>query len=131
MLGLPDLDNDPTTGWADASTDPIEAARERGRRKAVDVIVGTDDELAATADGGLSIDAIRWAEANPNVDPEAVAKYDENTRPYQRAHADGRLPARGVPGDPGNYDRSHELNEAKAALREYREREQRTADDGA
>jgi hypothetical protein len=126
MLGLPDLDNDPTTGWADASTDPIEAARERGRRKAVDVIVGTDDELAATADGGLSIDAIRWAEANPNVDPEAVAKYDENTRPYRETDRTVELPPRGEPGDPTNRDRFVVLAEAKAALREYRELENRT-----
>jgi len=126
MLGLPDLDNDPTTGWVDASTDPIEAARERGRRKAVDVIVGTDDELAATADGGLSIDAIRWAEANPNVDPEAVAKYDENTRPYRETDRTAVLPPRGEPGDPTNRDRFVVLAEAKAALREYRELENRT-----
>ena len=128
MTRIPNDENDPTTGWADASTDPIEAARERGRQKAVDVIVGTDDELAATADGGLSIEAIRWAEANPDADPEAVAKYDENTRPYRETDRTVELPPRGEPGNPANRDRFVVLAEAKAALREYREREEGTAD---
>jgi len=126
MLGLSDLD-DPGTGEGDETrSDPIEAARERGRQKAVDVILGTDDELAATADGGLSMDAIEFARSCPSVDPESVADYDENTQPYRKADRSGRLPPRGERGNPVNYERSIQVNEARAALREFRDYQERT-----
>ena len=126
MLGLPDSDDDPTAPGDETPSDPIDAARERGRRKAVDVILGTDDELAATADGGLSMDAIKFARSCPSVDPESVADYDENTRPYRKADRSGGLPPRGERGDPVNYERSIQVNEARAALREFRDYQERT-----
>ena len=126
MLGLSDLDDDPTAPGDETRSDRIDAARERGRRKAVDVILGMDDDPAVTADGGLSLDAIKLAESNPSMDPESVVDYDENTQPYRKADRSGRLPPRGERGAPVNYERSIQVNEARAALREFRDYQERT-----
>ena len=108
------------------SSDRIEDARERGRKKAVAVAVGMDDDPLAFGDGGLSLDAIKLAKSNPDLDPESVVEYDRKTQATREAERTARLSPRGDRGDGQNWDRQAEWNEAQAALREFRDYQERT-----
>ncbi len=119
-------EDDPTGEGLDDSLTTAETPRERGRRRAVDIITGGDGEPDAVADGGLHTDTIRWLEANPEANTEAVLRYDRNTRPHRDVISHTKAPPRGDPGDPANLERMLEANAAKRAIREYRDLEART-----
>jgi len=123
-----DLADDDPTGEAGTSTQtPADSPRERGRRRALDIITGGDGEPEAVADGGLHPDTIRWLEANPEADTDAAIRYDRHTRLYRDAVDGGDLSPRGDPGASANWDRAAELNAARKAIREYLDLEARTS----
>ncbi len=126
MVRLNHLPTDPT-GEAEPSTQTTaESPRERGRRRAVDLITGGDGEPDAVADGGLHVDTVRWLEANPEADTEAALRYDRHARPHRDVVDGGDLPPRGDPGAASNWDRAAEVNAARRAIREYLDLEART-----
>jgi|APHM01.1.fsa_nt_gi hypothetical protein len=126
MVRLDSLDDAPTGDTGEQLLEHVESARERGRRRALDIITGGEREPEHVADGGLHPDTIRWLEANPDADTEAALRYEEHTREHRDAVESTGLPPRGDPGAESNYARSVELNAARRAIRQYHDLEERS-----
>jgi hypothetical protein len=127
MVRVDDLERDPTGDDGEQVIEQAESARERGRRRALDVITGAAREPERATDGGLHPDTLRWLESNPDADTEAALRYDRHTREHRDVVESTGLPPRGDPGAASNYDRQAELNAARRAIREYHDLEARTS----
>lgn len=126
MVRLPSEEVAPTAPGDERSSDPIDKAIERGRKRALSILLDEPDEPGVAVDGGLHPATIRWLAAHPDADTEAVLAYDRNTRPYRDTTPAGTLPPSGDPGSSVNHLRSVEVNAARAAIRQYYGLEERT-----
>lgn len=121
MVFLPDLD-ETVTGDGDSDDESgVSGARRHARKAVVEHV--TDDTVppGALPDGGLMPQTMEWLEATQGADIEAAKEYDRKLREQRRLEDGLPVPPSGKTVSDANFFRSVSVNEARAALGEYRE----------